>query len=157
MEKVTPCLLFDNQAEEAARFYTSVFKNSSIDKISYYGEEGPGKKGSVLTVVFNINGAEVMTINGGPHINFTPAVSLVVYCEDQAALDYYWERLSEGGNPGVCGWLTDKYGVSWQVVPSILGDLLTGQDAKKSDQVMHALLQMKKLDISQLQAAYEID
>lgn len=154
MQKITPCLLFHDQAEEAATFYTSVFKDSKIDKIAYFGEEGPGEKGSVLTVTFNLNGTELMTINGGPQIKFTPALSLVVYCEDQAEIDYYWERLSEGGNTGVCGWLTDKFGVSWQIVPRILGELLSDADAKKADRVMHAMLQMTKLDVSQLQAAY---
>lgn len=155
MQKITPCLLFHDQAEEAATFYTSVFKDSKIDKIAYFGEEGPGPKGSVLTVTFNLNGTELMTINGGPQIKFTPALSLVVDCEDQAEVDYYWEHLSEGGNTGVCGWLTDKFGVSWQIVPSILGELLSDADTKKADRVIHAMLQMTKLDVSQLQAAYD--
>ncbi len=155
MERISTCLLFNDQAEEAAQFYVSIFKNSKIDKISYYGEEGPGAKGTVLTITVHLDGAPLMIINGGPHINFTPAISLVVNCEDQAEVDDYWGRLSEGGNTGVCGWLTDKYGVSWQVVPTKLGQLLSDGDARKSDKVMHALLQMTKLNIAQLEAAYD--
>jgi predicted 3-demethylubiquinone-9 3-methyltransferase (glyoxalase superfamily) len=114
-------LWFNNQAEEAARFYTSIFKTSKINEISYYGETGPGPKGSVLTVTFQLNGQEIMALNGGPEYHFTPAISIVVYCEDQLEVDHYWEKLSEGGEKGPCGWLTDKYGVSWQIVPTILG------------------------------------
>ncbi len=155
MGNLSLCLWFNNQAEEAVKFYTSVFKDSKIDKISYYGNEGPGPKGSVMTVTFQLNGMEFMALNGGPEYSFTPAISLVVYCEDQSGVDYYWERLSEGGEKGVCGWLTDKYGVSWQVVPTILGKFMNAKNTKKAENVTHALLQMTKLDIAQLKAAYE--
>lgn len=155
MAQISPCLLFYNQAEEAAQFYTSVFRNSKIDQVSYYGDEGPGPKGSVLTVTFHVNGTEIMALNGGPHINFTPALSLVVYCEEQPEIDYYWERLSEGGSKGVCGWLTDKYGVSWQIVPTMMSRLLTDKDISRTDKVMRVMLKMTKLDIAQLKEAYD--
>lgn len=156
MQKISPCLWFDNQAEEAVKFYTSVFKNSKIDKVSYYGEEGPGQKGTVLTITFQLNGQEFMALNGGPEFKFTPALSLFVNCEEQDEVDYFWEELSAGGEKGQCGWLTDKYGVSWQIVPTILGVLMSDKDAKKTANVMHALLQMKKLDIAVLKEAYEL-
>ena len=155
MQKILPCLWFDNQAEEAVMFYTAIFKNSKIDKVSYYGDEGPGNKGSVLTMTFQINGQEFMALNGGPEYKFTPAMSLFVNCEDQEEVDYFWEKLSEGGEKGQCGWLTDKYGVSWQIVPTILGELMSDTDVKKVAKVMHALLLMKKLDIALLKKAYE--
>ena len=155
MQKISPCLWFDNQAEEAAKFYTSIFKNSKIEKVSYYGDEGPRMKRSVLTVTFQLNGQEFMALNGGPEFKFTPALSLFVNCEDQEEVDYYWENLSDGGEKGQCGWLTDKYGISWQIVPTILGELMSGKDSKRSASVMHALLQMKKLDIAMLKKAYE--
>ena len=155
MQKILPCLWFDNQAEEAVMFYTTIIKNSKIDKVSYFGDEGPGNKGSVLTMTFQINGQEFMALNGGPEYKFTPAMSLFVNCEDQEEVDYFWEKLSEGGEKGQCGWLTDKYGVSWQIVPTILGELMSDTDVKKVAKVMHALLQMKKLDIALLKKAYE--
>ncbi len=155
MQKIILCLWFNNQAEEAARFYTLIFKSSKINQISYYGEAGPGPKGSVLTVTFQLNGQEIMALNGGPEYHFTPAISIVVYCEDQQEVDHYWEKLSEGGEKGPCGWLTDKYGVSWQIVPTILGVLLSDKDEKKSARVMQAMLQMGKLDINLLQQAYK--
>ena len=155
MQKILPCLWFDNQAEEAVMFYTTIIKNSKIDKVSYFGDEGPGNKGSVLTMTFQINGQELMALNGGPEYKFTPAMSLFVNCEDQEEVDYFWEKLSEGGEKGQCGWLTDKYGVSWQIVPTILGELMSDTDVKKVAKVMHALLQMKKLDIALLKKAYE--
>ena len=155
MQKILPCLWLDNQAEEAIKFYTSIFKNSKIDKVSYYGDEGPGNMGSVLTMTFQLNGQEFMALNGGPEYKFTPAMSLFVNCEDQEEVDYFWEKLSEGGEKGQCGWLTDKYGVSWQIVPTILGELMSDTDVKKVAKVMHALLQMKKLDIELLKKAYE--
>jgi len=155
MDKLTLCLWFDNQAEEAAKFYTSLFTNSKIDKITYYGDEGPGRKGTVMTVIFHLGDQEYMGLNGGPEYKFTPAISLMVYCQDQAEVDYYWERLSEGGEKNVCGWLTDKYGVSWQVLPTLLGELMADKDARKAQNVMHAMLQMTKLDIAGLQAAYD--
>ena len=155
MQKILTCLWYDNQAEDAVRFYTSIFKNSKIENISSYGDEGPGQKGMVLTITFELNGQEMMALNGGPEYKFTPAVSLFVNCDNQEEVDYYWEKLSEGGEKGQCGWLTDKYGVSWQIVPTILGTLMSDKDAQKSAQVMHALLQMTKLDIKMLKQAYE--
>ena len=155
MQRISLCLWFDNQAEEAVHFYTSIFKNSKIDKVSYYGDEGPGKKGLVLTVTFNLNGQELMALNGGPEFKFTPALSLYVNCDTQEDVDYFWEKLSEGGEKGQCGWLTDKYGVSWQIVPVILGELMSDTNAKKTANVMHALLQMNKLEIAVLKKAYE--
>ena len=155
MQKIMPCLWFDNQAEQAVKFYTSVFKNSSIEKTSYYGEAGPGQPGSVLTLIFQLNGQDYMALNGGPEYKFTPAISLYVNCENQEEVDYYWEKLSEGGEKGPCGWLTDQYGVSWQIVPSILGELLADQDRGKANRVMQVMLQMGKLDIAQLKRAYE--
>ncbi len=155
MQKISPCLWFDNQAEEAVKFYTSTFKNSKIDKVSYYGDEGPEIKGLVMTVTFQLNGQEFMALNGGPEFKFTPALSLFVNCENQEEVDYFWEKLTEGGEKGQCGWLTDKYGISWQIVPTILGELMNDTNAKKTANVMHALFQMKKLDIAGLKKAYE--
>jgi predicted 3-demethylubiquinone-9 3-methyltransferase (glyoxalase superfamily) len=155
MQKISPCLWFDNQAEEAVGFYTSVFKNSKIDKVSYYGDAGPGMKGTVLTITFQLNGQEFMALNGGPEYKFTPALSLFVNCKDQEEVDYFWDKLSEGGEKGQCGWLTDIYGVSWQIVPTILGELMSDKDTKKTANVIRALLQMKKLDIVMLKKAYE--
>jgi predicted 3-demethylubiquinone-9 3-methyltransferase (glyoxalase superfamily) len=155
MQKILPCLWYDNQAEEAARFYTSIFKNSKIDIISYFGNEGHGQKGSVMTISFQLNGQEVIALNGGPTFKFTPAMSLFVNCDNQEEVDYYWEKLSEGGEKGQCGWLTDKYGVSWQIVPTILGVLMSDKDAKKTARVMHVMLQMHKLVIERLKKAYE--
>ncbi len=155
MQKIYPCLWYDNQAEEAAKFYVSIFNNSKIENISYYGGGGPGLKGSVLTVSFLLNGQEIMALNGGPEYKFTPAMSLFVNCDIQEEVDHYWEKLSEGGEEGQCGWLTDKYGVSWQIVPTILGVLLSDKDPRKSENVMQAMLQMRKLDITLLKQAYE--
>ena len=155
MDKISPCIWFDNQAEEAAKFYTSVFKDGKIDQITHYGEAGPGEQGSVMTVVFHLHGQEFMALNGGPEYKLTPALSLMIYCQDQAEVDYFWERLSEGGEKSVCGWLTDKYGLSWQVVPSLLIELQSSKDSRKKENMMRAMLQMTKLDISELKAAYE--
>lgn len=161
MQKITPFLWFDNQAEEAANFYTSVFKNSKIVNVARYGEEGAkasGRpKGTVMTVAFQLDGQEFVALNGGPHFKFTEAISFVVNCERQEEVDYYWGKLSEGGDEKAqqCGWLKDKYGVSWQIVPSALGGMLQDQDPKKSERVMKALLQMKKIDIKGLRQAYE--
>ena len=155
MQPIIPCLWFDKQAEQAVKFYTSVFKNSSIEKTSYYRDAGPGQPGNVMTIIFRINGQEYMALNGGPEYKFTPAISLYVNCENQEEVDYYWEKLSEGGEKGPCGWLTDQYGVSWQIVPSILGELLTDKDSVKANRVMQAMLQMGKLDIAVLKRAYE--
>jgi predicted 3-demethylubiquinone-9 3-methyltransferase (glyoxalase superfamily) len=155
MQKIYPCLWYDTQAEEAVKFYTSIFNNSKIENISYYGNDGPGPKGSVLTVSFQLSGQEYMALNGGPEYKFTPAMSLFVNCETQEEVDHYWEKLSEGGEKGQCGWLTDKYGVSWQIVPTILGVLMSDKDPRKAANVMQAMLQMRKLDIAILKQAYE--
>ena len=161
MEKITPCLWFDSNAEEAVNFYTAIFKNSKIGKISRYGKEGyeiHGKpEGTVLTVEFELNGQRFTALNGGPLFKFNEAISFQVGCESQEELDYYWGKLSEGGDKNAqrCGWLKDKYGVSWQIIPSILGEMLQDKNAKKSASVMKALLQMGKLDIKTLKQAYE--
>jgi predicted 3-demethylubiquinone-9 3-methyltransferase (glyoxalase superfamily) len=161
MEKITPCLWFDSNAEEAVNFYTSIFKNSKIGKISRYGEAGyeihRKPAGTVLTMEFELNGQTFTALNGGPIFKFNEAISFQVGCESQEEVDYYWEKLSEGGDKKAqqCGWLKDKYGVSWQIVPTVLGRMLQDKDAKKSESVMKALLQMKKLDIKALKQAYE--
>ena len=155
MPKITPFLWFDNQAEEAANFYVSIFKNSKIVNVSRYGEAGPGPKGSAMTVVFQLDGQEFIALNGGPHFKFTEAISFSVDCKTQQEVDEYWEKLSAGGKPGQCAWLKDKYGLSWQIVPSILGQLLGDKDPQKSKRAMEAMLKMTKLDIAALQRAYE--
>ena len=155
MPKITPFLWFESQAEEAANFYTSIFKDSRIGKISRYGEAGPGPKGTVLTVSFTLNGEEFIALNGGPKYKFTPAISFVVNCDTQQEIDEYWSKLLAGGRPDQCGWLTDKYGLSWQIVPTILGQLMADKDTQKSARVMKALLQMTKLDIDVLKSAYD--
>jgi len=158
MQEITPCLWFDSNAEEAVKFYASVFKKSKIGKISRYGEEGyeiHGKPaGTVLTVEFELNGQTFTALNGGPLFKFNEAISFQVSCKSQKEVDYYWEKLSEGGEKGQCGWLKDKYGVSWQIVPTVLGEMLQDKVTKKSERVMKALLQMKKLDIKKLKQAY---
>jgi predicted 3-demethylubiquinone-9 3-methyltransferase (glyoxalase superfamily) len=153
MQKITPFLWFDTQAEEAAKFYASVFPNSKILKTARYGEAGPGPKGSVMTVEFELAGQRMIALNGGPHFKFTEAISLSVDCKDQKEVDRYWNRLSQGGQESMCGWLKDKYGLSWQINPSILGKLLSDKDAKKAKRVMEAMLKMKKIDIAALNAA----
>jgi predicted 3-demethylubiquinone-9 3-methyltransferase (glyoxalase superfamily) len=159
MQKITPFLWFDNQAEEAVNFYTSIFKNSKIKSVARYGEEGAeasGRpKGTVMTVTFELKGQEFTALNGGPHFKFTEAISFVVNCESQDEVDELWEKLSEGGEKQQCGWLKDKYGVSWQIVPTVLGEMLQDKDPKKSERVMKALLQMDKIDIKTLEQAYE--
>jgi predicted 3-demethylubiquinone-9 3-methyltransferase (glyoxalase superfamily) len=159
MQKVTPCLWFDNQAEEAVNFYVSIFKNTKIGNITHYGEEGAkvsGRpKGSVMTVTFQLDGQEFMALNGGPHFTFTEAVSFIIHCASQEEVDELWEKLSEGGEKGQCGWLKDKYGLSWQIVPTVLSEMMQSHDFQKTNRVMSALLQMKKLDINRLQEAYE--
>jgi predicted 3-demethylubiquinone-9 3-methyltransferase (glyoxalase superfamily) len=161
MQKITPCLWFDDQAEEAANYYVSIFKNSRVDRITHYGKEGfelHGRpEGSVMTVEFELDGQIFTALNGGPVFEFNEAVSFQVSCESQEEVDYYWEKLSEGGdeNAQQCGWLKDKYGVSWQIVPTVLLGLLSGYDPEKSERVMKAMLQMKKLDIQGLQEAHE--
>lgn len=159
MQKITPCLWFDDQAEEAAKFYTSIFENSRILKISYYGEAGHevhGRPaGSVMTVEFELNGQRFTALNGGPQFKFTEAISLEVSCRDQDEVDRFWERLSEGGEPGPCGWLKDRFGLSWQVVPTLLAELLTGDDTEKVGRAMEAMLKMKKINIATLEQAYQ--
>jgi predicted 3-demethylubiquinone-9 3-methyltransferase (glyoxalase superfamily) len=155
MQKITPFLWFNDQAEEAMNFYTAIFKNSKIGSVSRYGEGGPGQPGSVMTATFELNGQEFMVLNGGPLFAFTEAISLFVNCETQAEVDELWEKLTEGGEESQCGWLKDKYGLSWQIVPSVLGELLNDPDAEKAGRVMNAMLQMKKIDIAGLRAAYE--
>jgi len=155
MQKITPFLWFDGKAEEAMKFYASIFKNSKVLGVSRYGEAGPGPKGSVMTVRFQLDGQEFIGLNGGPQFKFTEAVSFSVDCKTQKEVDELWEKLSEGGEQGPCGWLKDKYGLSWQIVPSILGKLLGDKDPAKANRVMKAMLQMKKLDIAGLQKAYD--
>ena len=159
MQKITPCLWFDNQAEEAVKFYTSILQNSKIGKVARYGESGAkvsGRpKGTVMTVTFEIDGQEFMALNGGPLFKFTEAISLVVNCKTQEEIDDVWEKLSAGGEKGVCGWLKDKYGLSWQIVPTVLGEMMQDKDAEKTERVMKALLEMTKLEIKKLQHAYE--
>ncbi len=156
MKKITPFLWFDTQAEEAMNFYTSVFKNSKVVGVSRYGDAGPGPKGSVMTATFELNGQEFTALNGGPvDFGFTEAISFYVDCESQQEVDYLWERLTEGGEPGPCGWLKDKYGVSWQIVPSALTEMLGDKDPAKSQRVMQAMLKMGKLNVAELRRAYE--
>jgi predicted 3-demethylubiquinone-9 3-methyltransferase (glyoxalase superfamily) len=161
MQKITPCLWFDSNAEEAVDFYRSIFKNAKIRNVSRYGEAGfeiHGKPaGTVLTIEFELNGQVFTALNGGPVFKFNEAISFQVGCDTQEEVDYYWERLSQGGDPKAqqCGWLKDKYDLSWQIVPNVLGRMLQDKDAKKSESVMKALLQMKKLDIKKLEQAYE--
>ena len=159
MQKITPCLWFDNQAEEAAKFYVSIFKNSKVGSVARYGEEGAkvsGRpKGTVMTVTFQLDGQEFMALNGGPMFKFTEAISFIVNCKTQQEVDEFWVKLSKGGEEGPCGWLKDKYGVSWQIVPSVLGEMMQDKDPEKSERVMKAMLQMKKLDIKSLEQAYE--
>ncbi|MGJ0431314.1 VOC family protein [Methylobacter sp.] len=155
MQKITPCLWFDGKAEEAMNFYTSIFKNSKKGNITHYGEVGPGPAGSVMSVTFQLDGQEFIALNGGPQFTFTPAVSLFVNCETQEEVDELWEKLSEGGEKLHCGWLTDKFGVSWQIIPSALGEMLQDRSVEKSQRVMQAMLQMDKIDIQKLKHAYE--
>jgi len=155
MQKIKPFLWFDGKAEEAANFYVSIFKNSKITGMSRYGEEGPGPKGTVMVVTFELDGQQFMALNGGPHFTFSPAISFLVNCETQQEVDELWDKLSAGGTQERCGWLRDKYGVSWQIVPTVLGKLMQDKDAERSKRVMQAMLQMNKLDIQGLQRAYE--
>ena len=160
MQKITPCLWFDHDAEQAAKFYTSIFKRSKIVRTTRYGKEGYAihgrKAGTVMTVTFRLDGQEFMALNGGPVFTFNEAVSFIVHCNTQQEVDYYWDRLSGGGKKGVCGWLKDKYGVSWQIVPRVLGRMIKGHGTTKSERVMKALLRMRKLDIQTLRRAYEL-
>lgn len=157
MQKITPFLWFDDKAEEATRFYVSIFKNSKVGRTTRYGEQGAevsGRpKGTVMTVTFEIDGQEFVALNGGPHFKFTEAISFVVNCETQNEIDEMCEKLSEGGEKGRCGWLKDKYGVSWQIVPTLLGKMLQNKDPEQTNRVMKAILQMDKIDIERLQQA----
>jgi predicted 3-demethylubiquinone-9 3-methyltransferase (glyoxalase superfamily) len=153
-QKITPFLWFDHQAEEAAGFYTSIFKNSRVESVTRYGEAGPGPKDSVMTVAFELDGQGFVALNGGPHFKITPAISFVVNCETQQEVDEFWEKLSAGGEEVECGWLKDKYGVSWQIVPTVLIEMLQDKDAERSQRVMKAMLQMKKIDIARFEEAY---
>ena len=155
MQKITPFLWFDGKAEEAANFYVSIFKNSKIGKVVRYGEGAPAPKGTVMTVTFTLDGQEFYALNGGPHYKFSPATSFFVNCETQQEVDELWEKLSAGGKTNRCGWLDDKYGVTWQIVPWVLGKLLHAEDPAKAKSVMQAMLQMDKLDIKKLQQAYD--
>ena len=156
MQKITPFLWFDDKAEEAMKFYVSIFKNSKVGKVTRYGDAGPGPKGSVMSVTFELNGQEFYALNGGPVFKFNQAISFFVNCETQAEIDEFWEKLSAGGRKDQCGWLQDKYGLSWQIVPSILGKLLGDPDPVKSNRVMEAMMKMHELDIAKLKQAHEM-
>jgi predicted 3-demethylubiquinone-9 3-methyltransferase (glyoxalase superfamily) len=155
MQKITTFLWFDDKAEEAANFYVSLFKNSKIKSVSRYGDAGPGPKGTAMTVNFELVGQEFIALNGGPHFKFTPAISLFVNCETQEEVDNLWEELSTGGRKDRCGWLQDKYGLSWQIIPTALMRLMSDPDPKKSARVMQAMLEMDKIDIRRLQEAHD--
>ena len=155
MQKITPFLWFDGNAEDAMNFYVSVFKKSKVVSVRRYGKAGPGKEGSVMTGTFQIEGQEFFVLNGGPQYKFTPAISLFVNCETQQEVDELWDKLSAGGRKDRCGWLQDKFGLSWQIIPSDLGKLLGDKDPKKASSVMQAMLQMDKIDIKKLKQAYD--
>ena len=155
MQKITPFLWFDGKAEEAMNFYVSIFKNSKVVSVTRYGEAGPGPKGTVMSATFQLEGQEFYALNGGPQYKFTPAISLFISSKTQEEVDELWERLSEGGRKDQCGWLQDKYGLSWQVIPTVLGELLRDKDPQKSKRVMQAMLKMTKIDIKKLKQAYE--
>jgi predicted 3-demethylubiquinone-9 3-methyltransferase (glyoxalase superfamily) len=155
MQKITPFLWFDDKAEEAMNFYVSVFKNSKIVRVSRYGEAGPGPKGTVMSATFQLDGQDFFALNGGPQFTFTPAISFFVNCETQQEVDELWDKLSEGGERGRCGWLKDKYGLSWQIIPSVLGKMLQDKVAEKTKRVMQAMLQMDKIDIERLRQAHD--
>ena len=154
MQKITPFLWFDYNAEEAINFYLSIFKNSKIVSMTRYGEAGPGPKGTVMAATFQLDGQEFFALNGGPQFKFSPAVSFFVKCETQQEIDELWEKLSAGGAKNRCGWLQDKYGLSWQIVPPLLGEMLSDKDPQKSQSVMKVMLQMDKIDIKRLEQAY---
>jgi predicted 3-demethylubiquinone-9 3-methyltransferase (glyoxalase superfamily) len=155
MQKIVPFLWFDDKAEEAMNFYVSVFKNSRVGSVTRYGDAGPGPKGTIMSAKFQLEGQDFYALNGGPLFKFTPAISLFVNCETQQEVDELWEKLSEGGKKERCGWLTDKYGLSWQIIPTALGRMLQDKDAEKSQRVMKAMMQMDKIDIKGLQQAYD--
>jgi len=155
MQNITPMLWFDNNAEEAVDFYASIFPQTKIGKVLRYSEAGPGPTGSVMTIAFELNGQEFVALNGGPIYKFTPAVSFVVHCETQDEIDMYWSKLSAGGTPNVCGWLQDRFGLSWQIVPNTLLRMIEDSDKQKANRAIEAMLKMTKLDMSALQAAYD--
>jgi predicted 3-demethylubiquinone-9 3-methyltransferase (glyoxalase superfamily) len=155
MQKITPFLWFDGKAEEAMNFYVSIFKNSRVGSITRYGDAGPGPKGTVMIATFQLEGQDFVALNGGPQYTFTPAISLFVDCKTQQEVDDLWEKLSAGGETNRCGWLRDKYGLSWQIVPSALRELIADKDPEKSKRVMMAMLQMTKIDIQGLKRAYD--
>jgi predicted 3-demethylubiquinone-9 3-methyltransferase (glyoxalase superfamily) len=154
MQKITPFLWFNDKAEEAMHFYVSIFKNSKVGKVTRYGDAGPGAKGTVMSATFQLEGQEFFALNGGPQFSFTPAISFFVNCETQEEVNQLWEKLSAGGETHRCGWLKDKYGLSWQIIPSALGKMLQDKDAAKATRVMQAMLQMDKIDIEGLRQAY---
>ena len=154
MQRITPFLWFDHEAEEAANFYVSIFKNSKIEAVSRYGDAGPGPKGTVMVVNFELNGQKFIALNGGPQFKFTPAISFLVNCETQEEVDGLWEKLSQGGRRDHCGWLQDKFGMSWQIIPTALSKLMSDPDREKSGRVMKAMLQMDKIDINALEEAH---
>jgi predicted 3-demethylubiquinone-9 3-methyltransferase (glyoxalase superfamily) len=157
MQKITPFLWFDKEAEEAMNFYVSIFKNSKVKGVTHYGEAGPGPAGTVVTASFELDGQEFVALNGGPNFKFTEAVSFVVNCETQAEVDEFWEQLSAGGKTVQCGWLKDNYGLSWQIVPTALPRMLTDKDPEKSTRVFNAMMKMVKIDIAALQRAYDAE
>src|SRR5947207_14148125 len=154
MQKITPCLWFDTEGEDAARFYTSIFPNSKITEVARYGSAGPRLEGTVMTVSFELDGQEFLALNGGPQFTFSEALSFQVFCRAQDEVDAYWSKLSQGREEGPCGWLKDRFGLSWQIVPTVLGQMLSDSKSGNSEAAMQAMLQMKKLDIAQLEKAY---
>jgi predicted 3-demethylubiquinone-9 3-methyltransferase (glyoxalase superfamily) len=154
-QKITPFLWFDGKAEEAMNFYVSIFKNSKVVQLTRYGDAGPGPKGTVMSAIFQLEGQEFYALNGGPQFKFSPAISLFVNCETQQEVDELWEKLSAGGKTNRCGWLDDKFGVTWQIIPTTLGRLLQDKDAVRANRVMKAMMQMDKIDIARLQQAYD--
>jgi predicted 3-demethylubiquinone-9 3-methyltransferase (glyoxalase superfamily) len=155
MQKITPFLWFDGKAEDAMNFYVSIFKNSKVMRVTRFGDAGPGPKGAVMSATFQLEGQEFFALNGGPQFQFTPAISLFVNCETQQEVDELWEKLSAGGEKNRCGWLRDKYGLSWQIIPTALGEMLGDRDPAKAKRVMKAMLQMDKIDIKGLKQAYD--
>jgi predicted 3-demethylubiquinone-9 3-methyltransferase (glyoxalase superfamily) len=154
-QKITPFLWFDGKAEEAMNFYVSIFKNSKVVQLTRYGDAGPGPKGTVMSAIFQLEGQEFYALNGGPQFKFSPAISLFVNCETQQEVDELWDKLSAGGATNRCGWLDDKFGLTWQIIPTTLGRLLQDKDAAKANRVMKAMMQMDKIDIARLEQAYE--
>lgn len=153
-QNITPYLWFDNQAADAARFYVSIFRNSEVTNITHLGEDSPGVAGANTVVAFRLDGQEFLALNGGPQFTFTEAISFMIHCKDQEEVDYFWDKLTDGGEPGPCGWLKDRYGVSWQVTPTILLDYIRDDDPVKANRVMQAMMRMGKIEVAPLQAAY---